>query len=78
MNYSLKFFHTNFTKNFIVLGLIFNFFSCSLSVPDEVLVEYDKIERKVDFNFDVQPILSDRCYFIFILNLACFLFCCPV
>lgn len=62
MNYSLKFFHTNFTKNFIVLGLIFNFFSCSLSVPDEVLVEYDKIERKVDFNFDVQPILSDRCY----------------
>ena len=49
-------------KNLLVIGLFFSFYSCSLSIPEEVLVEYDKIDRKVDFNFDVQPILSDRCY----------------
>lgn len=49
-------------KKLTVLFIILNFYACSLSIPNEVLVEYEKIERKVDFNFDVQPILSDRCY----------------
>ena len=26
------------------------------------MVELDQIDRVVDFNYDVQPILSDRCY----------------
>jgi hypothetical protein len=26
------------------------------------MVEFDQIDRVVDFNYDVQPILSDRCY----------------
>ena len=33
-----------------------------MQIPDEVMVEYEKINRTVDFNYDVQPILSDRCY----------------
>lgn len=33
-----------------------------MSLPEEVAVAFDQIDRKVDFNFDVQPILSDRCY----------------
>ena len=46
--------------SFIVIAIFFN--SCSVQIPDEVMVEYEKIYRKVDFNYDVQPILSDRCY----------------
>ena len=36
--------------------------SCSINVPEQVMVEFDQIDRVVDFNYDVQPILSDRCY----------------
>ena len=36
--------------------------SCSIDVPKQVMVEFDQIDRVVDFNYDVQPILSDRCY----------------
>lgn len=49
-------------KKLIILLLFIISISCSLSIPEEVYVEYKKIDRKVDFNFDVQPILSDRCY----------------
>ncbi len=45
---------------FIIIAIFFN--SCSVQIPDEVMVEYEKINRTVDFNYDVQPILSDRCY----------------
>lgn len=36
--------------------------SCSASLPDEVAVAYDDLPELVDYNFDVKPILSDRCY----------------
>ena len=35
---------------------------CTLTVPKEVEVKYDEIPEKVDFNYHVKPILSDRCY----------------
>lgn len=44
------------------LGILLFLSSCSISLPEEVAVEFNKINREVDFNFDVQPILSDRCY----------------
>ena len=37
-------------------------FSCSLSVPDEVVSEYSNLPEKIDFNYHVKPLLSDRCY----------------
>ncbi len=37
-------------------------YGCSLTVPKEVEVKYDEIPEKVDFNYHVKPILSDRCY----------------
>ena len=37
-------------------------YGCSLTVPKEVEVKYDEIPDKVDFNYHVKPILSDRCY----------------
>ena len=36
--------------------------SCSLEVPNEILLEYSSVPEVVDFNFHVKPILSDRCY----------------
>jgi len=36
--------------------------SCSLQIPEEVMVEIDKLDRTIDFNYDVKPILSDRCF----------------
>ena len=46
---------------FTFIILIF-LFGCTLSVPKEVEVKYDEIPEKVDFNYHVKPILSDRCY----------------
>ena len=36
--------------------------SCSLNVPDEVTYEYATLPEKIDFNYHVKPILSDKCY----------------
>jgi len=38
------------------------FFSCSLNVPEEVTYEYPSLPEKIDFNYHVKPILSDRCF----------------
>jgi hypothetical protein len=32
------------------------------SIPDDVRKEYDKITRPLDYNMDVKPILSDKCF----------------
>ena len=31
-------------------------------MPKEVEVKFDEIPEKIDFNYHVKPILSDRCY----------------
>lgn len=36
--------------------------SCGISVPDEVETAYKDLPKKLDFNQDVKPILSDKCY----------------
>ena len=36
--------------------------SCSLNVPEEVTYEYATLPEKIDFNYHVKPILSDRCF----------------
>ena len=41
--------------------LLLFMFGCSLTVPKEVEVKYEEIPEKVDFNYHVKPILSDRC-----------------
>ena len=45
---------------FPVLAVLF--FSCSLNVPEEVTYEYATLPEKIDFNYHVKPILSDRCF----------------
>jgi len=36
--------------------------SCSINIPTEIEVEYANLPDKIDYNYDVKPILSDRCY----------------
>ncbi len=36
--------------------------SCSTSMPDDVKLAYDNLPEHVDFNYDVRPILTDRCF----------------
>ena len=44
-------------------ALIISFlFACGPSLPEDVAVEYDGLQGKIDFNLDVRPILSDKCF----------------
>ncbi|MEM8899446.1 MAG: DUF1549 domain-containing protein, partial [Bacteroidota bacterium] len=42
--------------------LLASFYACGPSMPEEVAIAYDKLPEKIDFNFHVKPILSDRCF----------------
>lgn len=37
-------------------------FSCGPQLPEEIQAEYDQLPDKLSFNFDVKPILSDKCF----------------
>ena len=45
------------TLSLLLLGV-----SCSPSIPEEIAVEMDKLPEHLDFNIDVKPILSDKCF----------------
>ena len=36
--------------------------SCNPDMPEDVAIEYRKIEKSPDFNKEVKPILSDKCF----------------
>ena len=42
--------------------LIFFLASCSQRLPEEVQQAYEELPDRIDFNFHIKPILSDRCY----------------
>ena len=48
--------------NFILLILFCVLVSCGPSIPSKVDLAYQELPDKIDFNFHVRPILSDRCY----------------
>jgi hypothetical protein len=31
-------------------------------MPEDVKLAYEKLPEEIDFNFDVKPILSDKCF----------------
>ena len=43
-------------------GTLFFFQACSSDLPEDLHVAYDSLPETIDFNFHVQPILSDRCF----------------
>lgn len=53
--------HKN-TTIFTLLIAILLMQSCQVEMPDEVEKAYNKLDSDIDFNFDVKPILSDKCF----------------
>ena len=49
---------------FFVHTLIFliSLAGCHQQLPEEITLAYNDLPKKVDFNFHIRPILSDRCY----------------
>ncbi|MEQ6121269.1 DUF1553 domain-containing protein [Reichenbachiella sp. MALMAid0571] len=46
----------------IAVFLIGTITSCSVELPEDVALEYDKLPQELDFNVHVKPILSDKCF----------------
>src|SRR5690606_17435202 len=44
-----------------LLAIIF-FTSCKTELPEDVAEAYAGLPEKIDFNFHIRPILSDRCF----------------
>ena len=49
------------TKTLLFMSLLV-LQACSGRLPVEVAVAYDKLPPSIDFNFQVRPILSGRCF----------------
>jgi hypothetical protein len=47
---------------FQLLAIALLFIQCSLNIPDAVVIEMENLPEKVDYNYHIKPILSDRCY----------------
>ena len=45
-----------------MLLVVTSFAACRNTVPDDVQAALDRLPDQVDFNFDIRPILADRCY----------------
>ncbi|NRB51903.1 MAG: DUF1553 domain-containing protein [Saprospiraceae bacterium] len=46
-----------------ILFLLGGVFSCKMDLPEPVALASQQLPEKIDFNFHVKPILSDKCYF---------------
>lgn len=49
-------------KGIIFIFVLIAFFGCQKKIPEEVLSAYATLPDRVDYNFHIKPILSDRCY----------------
>lgn len=47
---------------YLILVILYCVSSCGPSLDDEVAEAYEKLPDRIDFNFHVRPILSDRCF----------------
>ena len=48
---------------YCLIGLFMLLFSsCGYDMPEDVKLAYEKLPEEIDFNFDVKPILSDKCF----------------
>ncbi len=45
-----------------LLGLLCLCWSCRMDLPKEVAIAYNHLPQHIDFNYQVKPILSDKCF----------------
>jgi hypothetical protein len=57
--YAMKFSLAHLSLQITVAFMIF---SCDANMPKDVELAYRELPEKIDFNFHVRPILSDRCF----------------
>ena len=54
---------TKYGKLWLTITILsFVFVGCSLDLPREVAAEMETLPEKIDFNYHIKPLLSDRCY----------------
>ncbi len=53
----MRFFSIAFSTTLTLL-----FTSCGFNAPNEIVVAMEEIPEKIDFNYHVKPILSDKCF----------------
>jgi len=51
-----------YTKAIYIFALLTLFQACQPDLPPTVLAIYRELPEKIDFNFHIRPILSDRCF----------------
>ncbi len=49
-------------KKVLFIGIIFLLVGCGVDKPQEIVEAEKNLPKKIDFNFDVKPILSDKCF----------------
>ena len=49
-------------KTFYLLVMVLFASGCLTHIPDEMVQEISKLTDKIDYNFHVKPILSDKCF----------------
>jgi hypothetical protein len=51
-----------YTLAALLMGLSWLWSGCGVDKPEEVVLAEQQLPEKVDFNYDVKPILSDKCF----------------
>jgi len=46
----------------LICSTLLLFCACNIDLPEDIGIAYEQLPKTIDFNFHVQPILSDRCY----------------
>ena len=49
-------------RYWVLMTLALVLLACKPSLPDDTTLAHQELPGKIDFNFHVRPILSDRCY----------------
>ena len=49
-------------KLLLVAGFLTILMSCGPDLPDDIQTAYDELPKKLDYNQDVKPVLSDKCF----------------
>ncbi|WP_282159919.1 PSD1 and planctomycete cytochrome C domain-containing protein [Ulvibacterium marinum] len=51
-----------FSKHLFFWAILIGLIGCGPQMPEKVKTAYEELPEKIDFNFHVRPILSDRCF----------------
>ena len=49
-------------ENFFLITIFFLVLGCKKELPEYIAISYNELPDEIDFNLDVKPILSDKCY----------------